>query len=280
MKQNVLIDEIDGYTQYGVSVIASSGGSYRELITCPSLKKVPANDWPEEDGIEVDLSEPVLDTMKCSLRFVCEHGKSGIDAFFDRLNDGAYHVFEFPEIDRSYKLRVSAQPNLTVSGDYRVFSLQFENDFPLAASYSYSPPQSTYVLPNFGILLDGKNIRNYGIGVTGDWRAEIYRAPEVKNNLTQSVDNRHGVVYDDGQVKYKSKEVRLNMLMAANSIAEFWNNRDAFLYDLVRPNLRNLTAGTEVLKCYYKSCSTESFYVRTAVFHQFTLSLIFTSYRP
>jgi hypothetical protein len=211
---------------------------------------------------------------------VCERGLSGINAFFDALNNGAYHVFEFPRIERSYKLRVSAQPDLTVSGGYRVFSLRFEDDFPLSESYSYSPPYSTYVLPNFGILLDGRNIRDYGMGILGDYRSEIYRAPEVKGNLRQSVDDRHGAVYDGGQVKYKSKEVGLNMLMAAGSLDEFWNNYDAFLYDLIRPGLRNLTV-TDVFKCYYKSSSSTSFNVSgTGVFYRFTLSLIFTQYRP
>jgi hypothetical protein len=274
------MDGTDAYAAYGVSVISSSGGAYCDLVCYPPLKNVPANDWPEEDGIEADLSAPKLDTRQLSLRFICEYGKSGIDAFFDVLNDGAYHIFAFPETERSYKLRLSSQPDLTVSGDFRIFSLRFENDFPLPEPYSYSPPLSTHALPNFGVLLDGKNIRSYGLGVTGNWRAEIYRAPEVKRNLLQSVDNRHGAVYDDGQVKYKQKEVRLDMLMTARDRNEFWNNFDAFLYDLIRPNLRNLTVGADVFRCHYKSCSTTNFHAVNAVFWRFSMSLIFTAYRP
>jgi hypothetical protein len=135
-------------------------------------------------------------------------------------------------------------------------------------------------LPDFGILLDGRNIRSYGIGVTGNYRSEIYRAPEVKKNLTQSMDDLHGVVYDDGQVKYREKEVKLDMLMAANSRDEFWNNYDAFLYDLVRPGSRLLTVGADVFDCYYKSCSVSSFNMDKAVFYRFVLSLIFTRFRP
>jgi hypothetical protein len=280
MRGNVIIDGVNVYTQYGVSVVYSSGGSYLGLVNYASLKKVSTNDWPEEDGVEADLSAPRLEGRKVSLRFVCDRGKSGISAFFEALNEGAYHVFEFPWIERSYKLRVSAQPDLTVSGGYRVFSLQFEDDFPLPESYGYSPPSSTYLLPDFGILLDGRNIRGYGLGVTGNYRSEIYRAPEVKKNLTQSVDDRHGVLYDDGHVKYASKETRLNMLMAAGSLAEFWGNYDAFLYDLVRPGLRSLTVGADVFACYYKGCSGTSFHVSPGgAFYRFTLSLIFTQYR-
>jgi hypothetical protein len=280
MKRNVIIDGTGAYMAFGVSVIYSSGGSYHDLICYPRLKDVPTNDWPERDGIEVDLSDPRLDTRQLQMRFICEHGKSGIDAFFEVLNDGAYHIFEFPEIERTYKLRLASQPDLNISGDFRVFSLQFANDFPIDEEYSYSPPASTYILPDFGVLLDGKNIRSYGIGMVGDFRSEIYRAPEVKKNLTQLASNRHGVVYDDGQVKYQAKEVRLNMLMAANGLSEFWHNYDAFLHDLIRPNLRNLTVGADVFKCHYKSCAVLSFNAVNAVFYQFALSLTFTEYRP
>jgi hypothetical protein len=280
MKKNLYIDGTNTYTQYGVSVIHSSGGSYRDLICYPPLKSVQSNDWPEEDGIEADLSGPNLDTRRFPLRFICENGKAGFDAFFDLLNNGAHHVFNFPQLERSYNLRLASQPNLDMSGDCRVFSLQFANDFPIDAEYDYLPPVSTYNLPNFNILLDGRNIKSYGIGMTGDYRSEIYRAPEVKKNLTQSMDDLHGVEYDGVMVKYREKEVRLNMLMAAGSLDEFWHNYDAFLYDLVRPGLRILALDTDTFGCYYKSCSASAFNVADAAFFRFTLSLIFTKYRP
>jgi hypothetical protein len=56
MKRNLYIDGVDTYAQYGVSVIHSSGGSYRDLVCYPSLKKVQSNDWPEENRVDVDLS--------------------------------------------------------------------------------------------------------------------------------------------------------------------------------------------------------------------------------
>ena len=36
----------------------------------PSLKTPDQNDWQEEDGVEVDLSAPVLDTREVRLSFL------------------------------------------------------------------------------------------------------------------------------------------------------------------------------------------------------------------
>lgn len=49
------IDGIDIYDEFGVIV---EGDGYDELLSFPSLKEPDKNDWPEENGIEVDLSEP------------------------------------------------------------------------------------------------------------------------------------------------------------------------------------------------------------------------------
>ena len=58
MKGQLLIDGIDAYTTLGISVIK---GSYNNLVAFPPMKEPDKNDWPEEDGQEFDLSNPVLD---------------------------------------------------------------------------------------------------------------------------------------------------------------------------------------------------------------------------
>jgi hypothetical protein len=213
---------------------------------------------------------------------VCEKGRTGYDAFFALLNDGAYHEFRFPQLGRKWRLRLAAEPGLEVSGDYRVFSLRLADDFPVDEDYDYLAPLSTYNVPDFGVLLDGRNVRSYGVGLTGDYRGEVYRAPEVKKNLTQSVDDLHGLEYDGGTVVYREKEVRLSMLMASDSPDSFWRNYDALLYDLIRPGVRRLKVGADVFECYYKECSPLVFCLAEGgvVFYAFDLSLIFTGYRP
>ena len=57
MTETIYIDDIDIYARYGV--VITSGG-YDGLLAFPALKDPEANDWPEEDGVEVDLSDPKL----------------------------------------------------------------------------------------------------------------------------------------------------------------------------------------------------------------------------
>lgn len=59
------IDGDDAYKQYGVYVVK---GGWNDLVAFPPLKTVPSNDWQEEDGIEADLSNPVLNTKEVQLK--------------------------------------------------------------------------------------------------------------------------------------------------------------------------------------------------------------------
>ena len=61
MEGRLFIDGGDAYLQYGAYVV---NGGWNELVAYPPLKPVESNDWQEEDGIEADLSAPVLDTRE------------------------------------------------------------------------------------------------------------------------------------------------------------------------------------------------------------------------
>ena len=103
MLDKIYIDSIDIYAQYGAFV---SEGGYNELIAYPSLKSVKSNDWQEEDGIEADLSEPVLDTKEFSMKFVFTGKNYRLGGFIELLSDKAYHTFNFKEIGRTYRLMI------------------------------------------------------------------------------------------------------------------------------------------------------------------------------
>ena len=61
MINRLFIDGNDAYLQYGVYV---TSGGFNELVAFPPLKSVDSNDWQEEDGVEADLSAPVLKRMR------------------------------------------------------------------------------------------------------------------------------------------------------------------------------------------------------------------------
>ena len=51
MKGDIYIDGIDIFSAYGANVT----DGLESLFLFPAIKEPEQNDWPEEDGIEVDL---------------------------------------------------------------------------------------------------------------------------------------------------------------------------------------------------------------------------------
>lgn len=276
MSGRFYLDGRDAYREYGVFVAEDGFGS---LLTLPPLKAAAANDWPEEDGTEVDLSEPRLDSQQITLRFSA-HGRLRVGLFIELISTGAYHAFEFRSLGRSYTLRLVSQPALERMEGMEAFSLRFANDFPLREDYRYEPPRCG-LSAQTGYELDGRPLADYGISLLAGSLDELTKSPAVKQNLLQNLANRHGAAYDPATVLFQPKEVRLRCLMRARDMAEFWRNYDALLYDLSRPELRTLYAeqtGYEY-PCCYKSCSVHRFEPAGRIWFEFDLNLTFTSFR-
>lgn len=266
----------DAYSEYGVFVME---GGYDELVEYAPLKNVPSNNWQEEDGEEFDLSAPVLDSRELSVKFATHGPNSNLGAFLELLSDKAYHTFEFKEIGRTYKLRLVSQPNLELYKRFGTFSLRLVDDFPLD-KYEYKAPQSD-IIPMQGYEIDDVDLSKYGVRVLRGSSDEIEKSPSVKKNLLRNINSQSGATYDGQVVTFETKEVKLNCLMRANTLLEFWQNYDALLFDLTREDERNLyvDANGRDYPCFYKSCSVGKFVPTGKVWFEFSLSLVFTSFR-
>lgn len=289
MTAQLLIDNIDVYAIYGVLL---TDGAFKSLVQYPSLKSVSGIDWAEDDGKDFDLSNPQLDSREVSLSFGCL-GMDRASEFVDLLTSAVYHTFKFCELGRTYKLRLTAHPNLRMLKTFDLFTLQFADDFPLM-DYEYLAPQSTYNLRQ-GYLFDYiiryaeinqdvtvvKSLSDYGVYVLSGID-QVLKPPNVKKNLLRNINSQSGIQYVVGKVVYDTKEVALDCLLRANSLEEFWRNYDALLYDLTRSQERCLYVGSQVHKfpCHYKSSSVKEFHITgTRVFFQFSITLVITSFR-
>lgn len=270
------IDGKDVYTEYGVYV---QEAGYNELVAFPPLKSVTSNDWQEEDGIEPDLSDPKLNTKEFSLKIVLTGKDYRWGGLIERLSDKAYHTFDFKEIGRSYRLRLVSNPNTDLATMLGFITLKLADDFPLDG-YEYVEPDST--IPAYGDYeLDGRPFTDYGVRVLEGTLDEIQKSPNVKTNLLRNIDTLNGALYDGEKVTYKTKDVKVNCLLRADTIADFWRNYNALLYDLARPEQRMLyvdETGYEY-PCHYKSCSVSEFYASEKIWLKFTLTLCFISFR-
>lgn len=266
------IDGNDAYNQYGVYVVE---GGYNELVSMPPLKPVKYNDWHEEDGIEVDLTDPKLDSREVTINFALSGVYSKYISFIDLLSDGSYHVFNFNSILRSYKLRLVSNPNNDNDKNLSFFTLKFADDFPLAG-YSYLVPSSS-IFYNNNYQIDGTPLSNYGVRVL---RAisEIKKTPDIKTNLLRNVSTMSGAIYDTRDVYYNSKDVQIECNMIANSLTELWRNYDALLYDLIRPDERMLYVRdlNHIFPFYYINCKVTDFYPTDKIWMDFSITLKFT----
>lgn len=276
MTGRLYIDGKDIYAEYGVYVVQ---GGWNELIAYPPLKAVDNNDWQEEDGIEADLSTPVLNSREISVKIAISGLHSRFNALIELLSDGAYHTFECAYIQRRYKLRLVSLSNIAVTKVLGTATLKFADDFPLLG-YKYIAPASN-VASSDDYAFDGTPFTTYGVRVLKGTLDEVMKTPSVKTNLFRNIGTQAGAEYDGKRVTYKSKDVKINCLMRANTLDELWRNYDALLYDLIRPNERKLWVKEldKSFPFYYKSCQVTEFYPTDKIWLQFALTVTFTTFR-
>lgn len=273
MTGRLYIDGLDAYVQWGVYVVH---GGWNEAIAFPSLKGVEYNDWHEEDGIEADLSSPKLDTKEFAMSFAYDGSYSRLIGFVNHLADGAYHEFNGVHIKRKFTLRMTQMPNLDHAASLGFVSIKLCNDFPLKG-YTYKIPVSQ-IEEATDYLIDGVPFTDYGCRILQGSLSEIIKTAAVKQNLMRNITSQAGVIYDGEAVIFKSKDVKLNFLMRADSLNELWNNYDALLFDLIRPDERLLEVSEleQTFPCFYKSASVSEFYPDGKIWLKFTIILTFT----
>lgn len=271
MTGRLLIDDVDVYTEYCVCV---AEGGFNELAAFPALKEIDKNDWHEYDGIEPDLSAPVLNTKDVQMSFFLKGSVSNYISFIELLTNGVYHTFEC--LGREWTLRLVNAPNHRVIQPLELFTLKFADDYPLNG-YSYLAPSST-VRAAEDYKIDNKKFTDYGVRILEGSLAEVLKAAPEKQNLLRNIPSQSGVIYDGLTVKLQSKDVKLNCLMRASTLSELWRNHNALLYDLIRPNERLLYVShtNKSYKCYYKNSTVKSFYPDDKIWLEFTLTLTFT----
>lgn len=273
LKGRLYVDGIDIYAEFGIYVVKDG---WNELIAYPPLKSVTSNDWMEMDGVEVDLSAPVLNTHEVQIKFACDVKVGSFFFLIDLLSDGAYHEFNIKSIGRKYKLRLTSAPNYKEIEYFGTATLKFADDFPLWG-YTYQSPKSSINLAE-DYLFDNIPFTKYGARILKGTLDEIKKPSTVKTYLLRNIATIAGATYDKGaEVYYKSKDVKVYVLMRADSLADLWRNYDALLYDLTKAGQRLLFVRRlyQEFPFYYKSCQVTKFYPTDKIWLQFTLTLHF-----
>ena len=256
-------------------------GSYASLLTYPTVKSVPANDWKEYDGEDADLSRLSIAPRNVTLTFAVTGGsQANFKGFATFLYSSAVHAFTFTELSRSATLRLADMGALSTFDILPVVSVAFVEDAPYA-DYTYVAPSASYPY-SCGYSLGTAPFSDYGIRVLeGSW-ANVNRRPAVKELLVRNLGREDGQTYDEnpldtysggqwsasssvhGALTVSSRDFTIHCLLRAPTFSEAWRNYDAFFYDWTKAvtttdptaacvRTLSVAADNATIRCYYKS---------------------------
>lgn len=266
------IDGIDIYTEFGVFI---EGDGYNGLLSFPAMKEPDKNDWPEEHGIEVDLSEPRLQVQEYNIDFAIVDGRNWRN-FFVFLASNGYREINIHPLGRTWTLRVSDMPDLESFDGADIFSVKFAQDTPLIPS-GYPEANASGLITSV-VSLDGKTLDKYGIIIT-DGLGDLERAPKLKKALTRTNSLLNGQLYDAEFIRYAEKEVTFGCCLNAVQMADFWNLYDALFGDLLKSGLRSIGFQGKNYKAYYKKSGNWKLHAHAReVVCEFDLTLCFTAF--
>lgn len=279
MKGRLFIDGKDVFTEYGVFV---EQYGYKALIQAPPFKSIDSTEWNEFDGAEYDLSEPVLDSKTFSVAF-CITDITSASNLFELLSDKAYHTFDFRELGKTYRLRLTSNDSLSSKVRLGKLSLGFADDFPTPDKIAPYPTGAVDVKQS-GYELDDIAFSRFGIYILNGTDDNILKAPDVRPNLTINTKGEAGVSYDGEIVMYKPKDVVVKMLIRAANVTVFWERWNALFTALIKPDTRRfyIDKTVEEFDCFYRKCSVSKFDIlrNGRVWCEFSVTLTFTNSRP
>lgn len=255
MAERIYIDGVDVLATYGAYPLG-----YDSLLSWPILKPIKVVDWPDEDGVEADLTNPLLDATQCSLNIAVRNGN--LEAFMEFIYSGHTHAYIFEEIGLTKTLRLVGSSDMITAKSLGFVTLLLAEDAPMQG-YEYAEPSSTINLVHAkGMLaIDGRDITDYGGVVLAGAVESAIAYPFVKAPLTISATHIPGVVVDtEAEVRVDTRQVAIPILLRAINTDEFWRNYNALLWDIIRPELRILEVGDVVpLYGFYNGMSVEAF---------------------
>jgi len=264
------LDGNDVYSSYGAIL---GEGSYKNLLEWPVFKELSYNDWHEENGLEVDLSDPKLDTRTFELTFNFIGSQPRMDKFILQLSDLAYHTCIFVDISLSLTLRMVSIGGLDLTNGLPVLKVQLAHDEPLTLR-NYTAPISN-ISYSEDYTLDGIPISEYGLRVLEGSLSSVKKPPDVKENLNRNISTLNGAIYYNGNVKYKAKDITLKCLMTADLLTGLINNYYTLFNELTETGTRDLyvDATSETYQCYYNSIKVTEVYTTGKLWLAFELVL-------
>jgi hypothetical protein len=248
MTGNCIIDNKNVYAAYGAFIVK---GGYDELLLFPPLKKPEMVDWPDENGIDVDLTAPRLEAREVQIPFVL--GSEDPSSFVSFLERAGYRVVYIPILGEIFPLRyVSASSLALYKGLSSITIRMAQDDYPDPTDNLPATP----LVPSTGYLLDNEPVEHYGLMISG--KEERLMPAAMKKSLSFTAKDWNvpgGQFYDTGAPRKSSREMVFNCRFKLETADDFRRARWSLLHTLLQPGGHTISIGSANYYGYYTKCS-------------------------
>lgn len=248
----ILIDGVDIKSTYGAYIV---DGGYNDVPEFPEMKEPEKNEWFEDNSVEIDLSAPCVESQKVSLRFMMNGTIGNVQSLVDFLMSNRTHIMEMIDVSRIRSLRID---NVSASSISSICSIRVNlyDDDP-RGGLEYVIPVSSH--KDTGLSIDDVDVSQYGCLLTGSIDG-LFPDTSMKENKLQDSCNFDGQEHSNTSGVYVEKgDMRVRLVMRAETNEDFWHKRDALFLDLVKTGERTITWRERSVKVYYKSCNSVDF---------------------
>ena len=239
-------------------------GGDNDLIAFPERKEPKSNDWFEQDGLDVDLSEIYFNakkvTIKCYLNAATTHDfLTNLNAFKALITSSENKSIYLREFNKTFLLRYVSCQQFTFKGGLiktppksAEIDVQFSDDTPLSIfDTTILDPVSTKV-QNTYVWLNHIELKNFGIIVKNIYNSAL-QISDSKPGLIITTERSNGVTAYTGS-NVKSKKITIDCVMLAESLNEFYTNYNALFNKLSKTEALSLQiADGNDISCYYSN---------------------------
>lgn len=253
------IDNIDMAT---LGMFILRGGDY-DLLSFPSRKPVPTNDWFEEDGIEVDLSDVAFNekevALKCYLKGISTSDfLTKLTTLKNVLTASGMRSVLIAAMNKTFSLRFKGFQDPQISGGLikqgstsAKFTINFSMDDPLQI-FSGVNLVPTGIGETSHVKINGYDLSRFNIIVR-----EVYNSAFqflIKEGLSSTNEITSGTIVDTNfAAKLASKQISIACSMICPSLENFYTNYNALFNNLRLPEplLVAFVGANAQMSCYY-----------------------------
>lgn len=252
---------IDGTDIAALGAFMVRGGDHG-LISFPTRKEPVMIDWPDQDGFEIALDNPVYEAKKLRVDYFLKGNEM---TFLDRLNafanlhftsgDNSIYVREF---DKTFSMRFAGITSLKINrgittkgNKHALMSIDYVMDNPTQFLATGSASASRE--PDTQVTIGDVDLSAFGIIVKEVYGTAFRFSPKGGIVYNSRYVNGQSVVYPSSPKRAK-QDITISCAMICEDRAAFMANWNALWTAVNVPSLSiGLTAAGKTFTGYYKS---------------------------